>query len=149
MGRLFTRSAKYVARSDTEFDPNSRDGCYNTIIPVIHENRLLGTVRMGVRTDDIAQARQSLIQQSVFFALFWFAIFMLPFFVQIRRLVHPLGDLSKAAQEFANGNLDYPTPEPVRGNDEISRLTHQFSGNGTGTGKQQEYAGSQLGRAQQ
>lgn len=115
IGTVVYKVGEVHARSDTEFDPNSLDGCYNTIIPVVHENRLLGTVRMGVRTDDIAQARESLIQHSAFFAVFWFAVFMLPFFVQIRRLVNPLGDLSRAAQEIANGNLDYPTPEPVRG----------------------------------
>ena len=83
---------------------------------------------MGVRTDDIARARQSLIQESVYFALFWFAVFMLPFFVQIRRMVQPLVNLSKAAQEFAAGNLDYPTPKLVHGDDEISRLTTSFQG---------------------
>jgi len=117
-----------ATRVDTDFDPNSRDGCYNTIVPVVRGDQLLGTVRMGVRTDDIAKARQSLINESVYFALFWFAIFMLPFFVQIRRMVQPLVNLSKAAQEFAAGNLDYPTPELVRGDDEISRLTTSFHG---------------------
>ncbi len=126
IGTVMYKVGAVRARSDTEFDPNNRDGCYNTIIPVMHDNQLLGTVRMGVRTDEIAQARQSLIHESVFFAFFWFAIFMLPFFVQIRRLVRPLGNLSKAAQQFANGNLDYPTPGLVRGDDEISQLTTSF-----------------------
>ena len=53
---------------------------------------------------------------------------MLPFFVQIRRLVQPLGNLSKAAQQFADGNLDYPTPPLVHGDDEISQLTTSFQG---------------------
>lgn len=128
IGTVMYKVGVVHARSDTEFDPNSRDGCYNTVIPIVHEDRLLGTVRMGVRTDEIAQARKSLIQESVFFAFFWFAIFMLPFFIQIRRLVRPLGNLSRAAQQFANGNLDYPTPELVRGDDEISQLTTSFQG---------------------
>lgn len=117
-----------TTRVDTDFDPNSRDGCYNTIVPVVRGDQLLGTVRMGVRTDDISRARKSLIQESVYFALFWFAVFMLPFFVQIRRMVQPLVNLSKAAQEFAAGNLDYPTPKLVHGDDEISRLTTSFQG---------------------
>ena len=117
-----------VSRVDTDFDPNSRDGCYNTIVPVVRGDRLLGTVRMGVRTDDISRARQSLIQQTVYFSLFWFAIFMLPFFVQIRRMVQPLVNLSRAAQEFANGNLDYPTPRLAHSDDEISQLTTSFQG---------------------
>jgi diguanylate cyclase (GGDEF)-like protein/hemerythrin-like metal-binding protein len=117
-----------ATRVDSDFDPNSQDGCYNTIVPVVRGDQLLGTVRMGVRTDDIAKARQSLINESVYFALFWFAIFMLPFFVQIRRMVQPLVNLSKAAQEFATGNLDYPTPKLVHGDDEISRLTTSFQG---------------------
>ena len=115
-------------QTDTEFDPNSRDGCYNTIIPVIHSNQFLGTVRLGVRTDEIAQARESLIRESAFLSLFWFALFMLPFFIQIRRMVRPLVNLSTAAQQFARGNLDYPTPPSMGGDDELSRLTTSFQG---------------------
>ncbi|MBU1775784.1 MAG: diguanylate cyclase [Gammaproteobacteria bacterium] len=112
--------------TDSEFDPDSRDGCYNTIIPVVRDDQLLGTIRMGVRTDDIARARQSLIRDSTFFAMFWFVILLLPFFVQIRRMVRPLGKLSLAAQQFANGNLDYPAPPPLQGEDEVSQLTTSF-----------------------
>jgi diguanylate cyclase (GGDEF)-like protein len=98
------------------------------VLPVIHGDQLLGTVRMGVRTDDIAQARSNLINQSVYFALFWFALFMLPFFVQIRRLTKPLVNLSKAAQEIAKGNLDYPAPMLLRSEDELSQLISSFQG---------------------
>jgi len=128
VGTVVYKTGEILSRVDTEFDPHSRDGCYNTVIPVVRGDQLLGTVRMGVRTDDIARARANLIQQSAFFALFWFAIFMLPFFVQIRRMVQPLGNLSLAAQQFANGNLEYPTPVLVQGEDEISQLTNSFQG---------------------
>jgi diguanylate cyclase (GGDEF)-like protein len=114
--------------SDTEFNPNSRDGCFHTIIPVVHESTLLGTLRLGVRTGDIAQARAALIRESAYFALFWFAVFMLPFFVQIRRLVSPLSSLSSAAQRIANGDLDHPIDLKAHGNDEISRLVTSFQG---------------------
>lgn len=126
IGTVVYKMGEVIQRVDADFDPNSRDGCYNTIFPVIHGDSLLGTVRMGVRTDDIAKARHGLIQESIFFAFFWFAVFLLPFFVQIRRLVKPLGNLSKAAQQRANGNLDYPAPAPVHGDDEISQLTSSF-----------------------
>lgn len=127
-GTVVYRVGEIKPQIDTEFDPNSRDGCYNTVIPVIHGNQFLGTVRLGVRTDEIAQARENLIQQSAYLSLFWFAIFMLPFFIQIRRMIQPLTNLSAAAQQFANGNLDYPAPAPVHGDDEISRLTTSFQG---------------------
>jgi diguanylate cyclase (GGDEF)-like protein/hemerythrin-like metal-binding protein len=126
VGKVVYKVGDVHALADTEFDPNSRDGCYNTIIPVVHGDQVMGTVRMGVRTDDIAKARQSLINDSAFFALFWFTIFMLPFFVQIRRLVRPLGQLSRAAQQFADGNLDFPTPKLEHGEDEVSQLTTSF-----------------------
>ena len=126
VGTVVYKFGLVPSRSDTEFDPNSYDGCYNTVIPVVHGDQLYGTLRMGVRTDDIAQARQNLIRQSALFALFWFAIFMLPFFLQIRRMVRPLVNLSKAAHEFANGNLDYPAPLIIAGEDELSRLTSSF-----------------------
>jgi diguanylate cyclase (GGDEF)-like protein len=114
--------------SDSNIDLNTRDHCYNTVLPVIHGEQLLGTVRMGVRTDEMAQARTSLINQSIYFALFWFALFMLPFFVQIRRLTKPLVNLSKAAQEIAKGNLDYPAPKLLRSEDELSQLISSFQG---------------------
>ncbi|MDP1633668.1 MAG: diguanylate cyclase [Gallionellaceae bacterium] len=126
IGNVVYKVGNVHVQTDSEFNPDSRDGCYNTIIPVIREDRLLGTIRMGVRTDDIARARQSLIRDSTFFALFWFVILLLPFFVQIRRMVRPLGKLSLAAQQFANGNLDYPAPPPLQGEDEVSQLTTSF-----------------------
>lgn len=113
---------------DSEITPNSRDRCFNTVLPVMHGDKLLGTIRMGVRTDDIAEARRSLIQQSIFFAIFWFALFMLPFFVQIRRLIRPIGNLSEAAKQFANGNLEYASTLLVPGKDEISQLIASFKG---------------------
>jgi diguanylate cyclase (GGDEF)-like protein len=114
--------------SDGNFDSNTRDHCYNTVLPVIHGDQLLGTVRMGVRTDEISQARTNLINQSIYFALFWFALFMLPFFVQIRRLTKPLVNLSKAAQEIAKGNLDYPAPMLLSSEDELAQLVSNFQG---------------------
>lgn len=128
LGKVIYTVGAEQSHVDTDYDLNSRDGCYNTIMPVVRGDDVLGMVRMGVRTDDIAKARQSLIRESIFFAAFWFVIFMLPFFVQIRRMIRPLGSLSEAAHQFAGGNLDYPAPPPMNGHDEISRLTTSFQG---------------------
>jgi methyl-accepting chemotaxis protein len=128
IGSVVFKVGNVHSLADTEFEPNSRDRCFNTILPVMHGDQQLGTVRMGVRTDDIAQARQSLIQESIYFAAFWFALFMLPFFVQIRRLIRPLGELSEAAKQFANGNLEYSSTLLVPGKDEISQLIVSFKG---------------------
>ncbi len=128
VGTVVYKVGEVNSHVDTDFDPNSHDGCHNTVIPVIHGEELLGTMRMGVRTDDIAQARKDLIQQSALFSLLWFALFMLPFFLQIRRMVSPLSNISTAAQQFAKGNLDHPAPTLVPGDDEISQLTTSFQG---------------------
>jgi diguanylate cyclase (GGDEF)-like protein len=128
IGSIVYKVGEVRSVSDASFDSNTRDHCYNTVLPVIHGEQLLGTVRMGVRTDDIAQARSNLINESIFFAMFWFAIFMLPFFVQIRRLTRPLVNLSKAAQEIAKGNLNYPAPMLLRSEDELSQLISSFQG---------------------
>jgi diguanylate cyclase (GGDEF)-like protein len=128
VGSIVYKVGEVRSVSDASFDSNTRDHCFNTVLPVIHGDELMGTVRMGVRTDDIAQARSNLINESIFFAMFWFAIFMLPFFVQIRRLTKPLVNLSKAAQEIAKGNLDYPAPMLLRSEDELSQLISSFKG---------------------
>ncbi len=128
VGTVVYKVGEVNSHVDTDFDPNSHDGCHNTVIPVIHGEEMLGTMRMGVRTDDIAQARKDLIQQSALFSLLWFALFMLPFFLQIRRMVSPLSNISTAAQQFAKGNLDHPAPTLVPGDDEISQLTTSFQG---------------------
>lgn len=126
VGTVVYRVGEVGTVADAEFDPNSRDGCYNTIIPVVRDDRTLGIVRMGVRTDDIARARSQLMRDSAFFSLLWFAILMLPFFIQIRRLINPLGKLSESAQQIAKGNLDFPSPPPRHGEDEVSQLTTSF-----------------------
>ena len=113
---------------DSEITPDTHDHCFNTILPVMHGDQLMGTIRMGVRTDDIAEARKNLIQESIFFAIFWFALFMLPFFVQIRRLIRPIGNLNEAAKQFTNGNLEYSSTLLVRGKDELSQLIASFKG---------------------
>jgi diguanylate cyclase (GGDEF)-like protein len=128
IGSVVYKIGNVHPRADTEFKPNNRDGCFNTILPVMYGDKFMGTVRMGVRTDDIAQARQNLIQDSIFFAIFWFALFMLPFFIQIRRLIRPLGSLNEAAKQFANGNLEYSSTLLVPGKDEISQLIVSFKG---------------------
>jgi diguanylate cyclase (GGDEF)-like protein len=128
IGSVVYKVGEVRSISDASFDTNTRDHCYNTVLPVIHGDQLLGTLRLGVRTDEIAQARSDLINQSIYFAMFWFALFMLPFFVQIRRLTKPLVNLSKAAQEIAQGNLNYPAPMPLRSEDELSQLISSFQG---------------------
>jgi diguanylate cyclase (GGDEF)-like protein len=128
IGEVVYKVGNVRTLADTEFNTSNSDGCYNTILPVMRDNKLLGTVRMGVRTDDIARARQSLIQESIYFALFWFALFMLPFFIQIRRLIRPLGYLNEAAKQLANGNLEYSLTLLVPGKDEISQLIVSFKG---------------------
>ena len=128
LGNVVYKIGEVHTLSDSDLGSSIRDQCFNTVLPVIHGDQLMGTVRMGVRTDDIAQARKGLIQQSAFFAMFWFAIFMLPFFIQIRRLTSPLIKLSKAAQEISNGNLNYPAPMQLRREDEVSQLITSFNG---------------------
>lgn len=128
IGSVVFKVGDVHTRFDPEIAPDNRDHCFNTILPVMHGDQLLGTIRMGVRTDDIAQARKNLIQESIFFALFWFALFMLPFFVQIRRLIQPIGNLNEAARQFANGNLEYSSTLVIRGKDEISQLIASFKG---------------------
>ncbi len=128
IGSVVYKVGEVHPKIDTSFNSSNPDHCYNTVLPVIHGDQLLGTVRMGVRTDDIAQARSNLIQESLFVALFWFTLLMLPFFIQIRRLMSPLVNLSKTAQEIAKGNLDYPVPISLRGKDEVSQLISSFQG---------------------
>jgi len=128
IGSVVYKVGNVRARADTEFNPGNSDGCFNTILPVMYGDKLMGTVRMGVRTDDIAQARQSLIRESMFFAMFWFALFMLPFFIQIRRLIRPLSSLNEAAKQFTNGNLEFSSTLLVPGKDEISQLIVSFKG---------------------
>lgn len=128
IGTVVYKVGEVQTISESGFGSFNSEHCYNTVLPVIHADQLIGTVRMGMRTDDIEQARTGLIQQSIYFALFWFALFMFPFFVQIRRLTSPLINLSKVAQEIANGNLDYPSPIQLRSKDEISQLITSFNG---------------------
>jgi hemerythrin len=128
VGKVVFRLGTVQTHSDSEFNPSSRDGCFNTVIPVVHGESLLGTARMGVRTDDIARSRSNLIQQSIFFSIFWFALFMLPFFLKIRRMLSPVCDLAVVAKEIEKGNGNYSKQISTSGNDEISQLASSLQG---------------------
>ncbi len=115
-----------TAGLDANFDPDSRDGCYNTIVPVVHGTQNYGMLRLGVRTSEIADARQDLIEKSVLIAALSFALFMLPFFLQIRRMMRPLVQLAESTRQFADGNLCHPPPSVLPGNDVLAQLTGNF-----------------------
>ncbi len=125
-GNIVYKSGQLPPANFSVLKPDLDGGCFNTIIPVMRGDEFLGTARLGVRTDDIARARKSLILDSVFYALFWFVLFLLPFFIKIGRMIRPIDELSKAAHEFSTGNLEFPVPKPHPGEDALSRLTVGF-----------------------
>jgi hemerythrin len=83
---------------------------------------------MGIRTDDIARSRANLIQQSIFFSIFWFALFMLPFFLKIRRMLGPVQELANVAREIEKGNVTHTKLKTPSGKDELSQLAASLQG---------------------
>lgn len=125
-GNIIFKRGISSSRLDMEFNPNTIDGCHNSLIPVVHGDQPIGMLRFGVNTEDIASARNDLIQKSVMIAAFFFALFLLPFFIQIRRMMQPLSQLSESTLQFASGNLDYPTPKLTARTDELGQLAGNF-----------------------
>lgn len=113
-------------RLNADFAPNAADGCYNTIIPIVRGSKNYGTLRVGLRTGEIAAARQNLIKNSLLVAGLFFFLFMLPFFLQIRRMMRPLVQLAESTRQFAGGNLNHPPPVALPGNDVLAQLTGNF-----------------------
>lgn len=125
-GNVIFKRGVAPARLDAGFNPNSLDGCYDTILPVVRGEETIGTLRFGVSTEEIAGARNDLIQKSVMISAFLFALFLLPFFIQIRRMMQPLNRLSEAARQFSQGNFDLTLPDLPQGQDEVGRLSGNF-----------------------
>lgn len=125
-GNVIFKRGLFPARLDAGFNPNSPDGCYDTILPVVRGEEIIGMLRFGVSTEEIASARNDLIQKSVLISAFLFALFLLPFFIQIRRMMQPLNRLSESAAQFAQGNFDIGLPALSGRTDEVGRLAGNF-----------------------
>lgn len=127
-GNVIFKRGLSSARLDSGFNPNSFDGCYNTMLPVVRGEDTIGMLRFGISTEEIADARDDLIQKSVMISVFLFALFLLPFFIQIRRMMQPLIQLSDSAMQFSQGNFDHAIPALLERKDEIGQLASNFQG---------------------
>lgn len=125
-GNVIFKRGISSARLDTGFNPNSFDGCYNTMLPVVRGEDTIGMLRFGISTEEIADARDDLIQKSVMISVFLFALFLLPFFIQIRRMMQPLTQLSDSALQFSQGNFDHVIPALLERKDEVGQLASNF-----------------------
>ncbi|GAB4126213.1 MAG: hypothetical protein Fur0040_08760 [Sideroxydans sp.] len=135
---LFKRGISSV-RLDSGINPNNLDGCYDTVLPVVRGEEMLGTLRFGISTEEIAQARNDLIQESVMIAALLFALFLLPFFIQIRRMMQPLDRLSEAVLQFSKGNFDLTLQPLPEGTDEVGRLSGNFREMAQNLGKHRDW----------
>jgi HAMP domain-containing protein len=127
-GNIIFKRGLSSARLDSGFNPNSMDGCFTTMLPVVRGEDTIGMLRFGISTEEIASARDDLIQKSVMISVFLFALFLLPFFIQIRRMMQPLNLLSETALQFSQGNFDHKIPTQLDRNDEVGQLASNFQG---------------------
>jgi HAMP domain-containing protein len=127
-GNIIFKRGLSSARLDSGFNPNSMNGCYTTMLPVVRGEDTIGMLRFGISTEEIANARDDLIQKSVMISVFLFALFLLPFFIQIRRMMQPLNLLSETAVQFSKGNFDHKAPSLLDRNDEVGQLASNFQG---------------------
>lgn len=127
-GNVIFKRGLSSARLDSGFNPNSFDGCYDTMLPVVRGEDTIGMLRFGVSTEEVATARNDLIQKSVMISVFLFALFLLPFFIQIRRMMQPLNQLAESALQFSHGNFDHSSPALLERKDEVGRLASNFQG---------------------
>ena len=127
-GNIIFKRGLSSARLDSGFNPNSLDGCYDTMLPVVRGEDTIGMLRFGISTEEIAGARNDLIQKSVMISVFLFALFLLPFFIQIRRMMQPLNQLSESALQYSQGNFDHSIPALLERKDEVGQLASNFQG---------------------
>lgn len=84
-----------------------------------------GAVVMSCPVEEVSQTNSSLLRALLFFgAAAILAILVLSFF-SIRRLIHPLGELTAGAAEMASGNFKIRVEK--RTNDEIGELVKAFN----------------------
>ncbi|MEN8190846.1 MAG: SpoIIE family protein phosphatase [Thermodesulfobacteriota bacterium] len=75
--------------------------------------------------DEVLRDTRALTRSSLITGLLGFVIFTLVISASVRRMISPLGKLSKGAMEIADGNLHAELPAPVS-KDEIGQLTESF-----------------------
>lgn len=125
-GEIVFREGVALDALDASFDP-AADECFHTILPVVHDDKAYGLLRIGFPTHPYRQAQQELIRNGLLVGMLVFMLLLLPFFLQIRRLLQPLTQLSHAARRVTAGESGVVLPLLRGGNDEMARLTRDFN----------------------
>lgn len=114
-----------LAALDDSFNPAAGE-CFHTILPVVHGDKTYGLLRIGFPTGPYRKAQEELIRNGLLAGMLVFMLLLLPFFLQIRRLLQPLTQLSDAARRVTSGESGVALPLLRGSNDEVSRLTRDF-----------------------
>lgn len=97
--------------------------CFYTILPVVHGNKTYGLLSVGFPAGQYRKAQEGLIRNGLLAGMLVFMLLLFPFFLQIRRLLQPLTQLSEAARRLTVGESGVVLTPSGSGNDEVSRLT--------------------------
>jgi diguanylate cyclase (GGDEF)-like protein len=121
-GNLVTTRA---AVPETSLANDDHNGCFDSAMPLIHEDKPFGTLHYGVDTSFVAALEHKLRTKLYIIATLWFVIGTAVYFVLVRRLVKPLQAITRASESMAHGNLKTEMPSDLP-QDELGKLASSF-----------------------
>jgi diguanylate cyclase (GGDEF)-like protein/PAS domain S-box-containing protein len=98
---------------------------FDAEVPVGDSAAPAGHLRFGMSTAFMEQARRELIRDNLLIAAVALAISLVAMFALAYWLTHSLTQLTAASQSLAAGDLNVRLP--VKGGDEVAKLTHAFN----------------------
>src|SRR4030095_13265108 len=98
---------------------------FDAEVPVGDSAAPAGYLRFGMSTAFMEQARRELIRDNLLIAAVGLAISLVAMFALAYWLTHSLTQLTAASQSLAAGDLNVRLP--VKGGDEVAKLTHAFN----------------------
>lgn len=110
---------------DKSFGTPDGKGIFNTVMPIAVGGEVYGTLRLGMYTRFVQQAKTSVLQQGAIIALLEVILSFALLTAIGFWLTRHLGLLTRASEQVALGNFSIRVPE--RGVDEIGRLSRTFN----------------------
>jgi signal transduction histidine kinase len=110
---------------EDDFHQEDTLGWYEMAIPIVKDQKVIGQVLASILANDVADSLNELHSRNIVISLSLFLSISLVSFIMIRRMMHPLQNLTIAARRIAQGDFDVALGE--KGSGEHAELASAFN----------------------
>ncbi|MCT4593392.1 MAG: methyl-accepting chemotaxis protein [Anaeromicrobium sp.] len=98
---------------------------YEVLLPLDINGEYMGAINVGLSLEPVKETIKEVVKKSIIYSLILFALCGLCIYIYIKKLIKPLGELSKVAEKASKGHLKAEVN--IKRNDEIGFVGKAFN----------------------